>query len=294
MYRAKSTGVNFCVFSPDMDEEVSESLELEEALSVAIESKHLRLVYQPIYSSDGLHGFEALLRFRNPKLGEVSPARFVPKAEETGLIVPIGEWVLRQACRQLHAWLKAGFAPVRVGVNISAVQIARSDFAETVAGILNECDVPPELLTLELTETAVMENHDAAARQMFLLKEFGVRFALDDFGTGYSSLSYLHKLPIDVLKIDRSFTERIAEPEGTRLIVEAVIAMAKRLGLYVVAEGVETAEQQRILEEAGCNALQGYLFARPLPPEEAGKCLTSMTAEKNAPRLMPAVSSIPA
>ena len=276
MYRAKSTGTSFCIFSPAMDEEVSESLELEQALREAIEHNDLRMVYQPIYAcAGGLSGFEALVRFRSPKLGDISPARFIPKAEETGLIAPIGEWVLRRSCRQLCAWLAAGFAPVRMCINISAVQIARNDFAETVAGILSESGVPPELLTLELTETAVMNNPDAAARQMFLLKEFGVRLALDDFGTGYSSLSYLHKLPIDVLKIDRSFTERLAEVDGTRPIVEAVIAMARHLGVYVVAEGVETMEQQRILEQAGCDALQGYLFARALPPEEAEKHLAA-------------------
>lgn len=223
-------------------------------------------------------GFEALLRFRHPVLGEISPARFIPKAEETGLIVPIGEWVLREACRQLHDWIAAGYEPVRISINISAVQLARNDFAETVARVLCECDVPPDLLALELTETAVIGNHDAAVTQMLLLKEFGVRIALDDFGTGYSSLSYLHKLPIDVLKVDRSFTERLADPDGTRPIVEAVIAMARHLGVYVVAEGVETAEQRHILQEAGCNALQGYLLGRPMSAEDAGDCLAVGTA----------------
>jgi diguanylate cyclase (GGDEF)-like protein len=274
MYRAKSSAAGFCVFSPAMSEEVIQALELEEALRLAIERKLLRLVYQPIYARDGgLAGFEALLRFRNPELGEISPARFIPKAEETGLIVPIGEWVLREACGQLHTWLAAGFAPVPMSINISALQLAHEDFSETVRGILSECTVPPELLTIELTETAMMADYDAAAAQMSRLKEFGVRIALDDFGTGYSSLSCLQKLPIDVLKIDRSFTERLAEPEGTRPIVEAVIAMSHHLGVFVVAEGVETAEQRRILEEAGCNALQGYLLARPMPAEDAKRHL---------------------
>lgn len=289
MYRAKSTGGRFCIFSPAMGDEVSESLELEEALREAIEHKHFRVVYQPIYCcAGGLSGFEALVRFRSPRLGDVSPARFIPKAEEIGLIGPIGEWVLRQSCRQLHAWLAAGFAPVRMGVNISAVQIAHNDFAETVARILKECCVPPGLLTLELTETAVMDNPEAAARQMFLLKDFGVRLALDDFGTGHSSLSYLQKLPIDVLKIDRSFTDRLAEADGTRPIVEAVIAMARRLDVYVVAEGVETPEQQRILNQAGCDALQGYLFAPPLTAEEAQQHLTAHSEFLGLPRAISA------
>lgn len=283
MYRAKSNAAGFCVFSQDMSEEVHQALELEQALSVSIEKNLLRLVYQPIYARDGgLAGFEALLRFRHPQLGEISPARFIPKAEETGLIVPIGEWVVRESCRQLQTWLAAGFAPVSMSVNISALQLAHEDFAETMARILNECAVPPELLTIELTETAMMANYDAAAAQMSLLKEFGVRIALDDFGTGYSSLSCLHKLPIDMLKIDRSFTERLAEPEGTRPIVEAMIAMSRHLGVFVVAEGVETTEQRRILEEAGCNALQGNLFARPMPAEDAKRHLT---ADRDRPRL---------
>lgn len=271
LHRAKASGESFCIFSPEMDEQVSESLELEEELAGAIQNNHLRMVYQPIYSCTGsLSAFESLIRFRSPKLGDVSPARFIPKAEETGHIVAIGEWVLRQACRQLHAWIKAGYLPVRMSVNVSAVQIARSDFADTVAGIVKECGVAPELLTLELTETAVMDNPEAAATQMFRLKEFGVRIALDDFGVGYSSLSSLHTLPIDVLKIDKSFVDRVVEPGGTRTIVEAIIAMARHLGLYVVAEGVETREQQTILKEAGCDALQGYLLGRPLTPQDAG------------------------
>lgn len=283
MYRAKSTGAGSCVFSPALSEEVREELELEQALSAAIEENRLSLVYQPLHLSDGhLTGFEALLRFRHPKLGEISPSRFIPKAEETGMIVPIGDWVLREACRQLHSWLEAGFAPVRMGVNISALQVARDDFAERVAGILGEYDVPPSMLTLELTETAVMDDHGSAIAQLMLLKAFGVRIALDDFGTGYSSLSHLHKLPIDVLKIDRSFIERLAEPDGTRPIVEAVIAIAKRLGMNVVAEGVETAEQRHILQEAGCNGLQGYLLARPMSAEEAGSRLAAATAAERA------------
>lgn len=282
LQRAKSTGVKFCVFSAEMNQEVTESLELEEELAVAIDNNYLRVVYQPIYScAGGLTGFETLIRFRSSKLGEISPVRFIPKAEKSGLIVPIGEWVLRQACRQVRAWHAAGFAGIRVSVNVSAVQIARSDFAETVAGIVKECGIPPESLTLELTETAVMDNADAAAKQMFLLKESGLRIALDDFGTGYSSLSYLHKLPIDVLKIDKSFVDRIAEAGGTRTIVEAVIAMARHLGQYVVAEGVERREQQMVLQEAGCDALQGYLLGRPESPEDAGARLAAAMSGGN-------------
>jgi len=189
--------------------------------------------------------------------------------------VPIGNWVLRQACRQLRAWHEAGHRRVHMAVNISALQFARDDFADTVASIFSECNLSPEYLILELTESVVMEDYEAVVRQMTLLKQCGIRIAMDDFGTGYSSLSYIHRIPIDLLKIDRSFIERVADPEGTRPIVEAVIAMARHLGLQVVAEGVETAEQQKILQQAGCHSFQGFLFARPLAPEDAENCLTA-------------------
>lgn len=281
MYRAKATGAGFCAFSLAMSEEASETLEIEEALGSAIEENYLRLVYQPLYSQGGeLTGFEALLRFHHPRLGNISPGRFIPIAEETRLIVPIGNWVLREACKQLKAWHDAGHRRVHMAVNISALQFARDDFADTVAKIFSECNLAPEHLILELTESVVMEDYESVVRQMTLLKQCGVRIAMDDFGTGYSSLSYIHRIPIDVLKIDRSFIERLAEPEGTRPIVEAVIAMARHLGLQVVAEGVETTEQQKILQQAGCHSFQGYLFAKPLSPEDAENCLS---ASRNTP-----------
>lgn len=283
MYRAKSAGAGMCVYSPAMSAETGASLELEQALGVALENNYLRVVYQPIYAQDGqLSGFEALLRFHHPRLGEISPARFVPIAEEMRLIVPIGNWVLRQACRQLQSWMEAGLPRTRMSVNISALQFAQEEFAGTVADILCECGVTPEYLLLELTETVVMGDFGAVVRQMNLLKECGVRIAMDDFGTGYSSLSYLHKLPIDVLKIDRSFIERLDDTESTRPIVEAVISMATRLGLVVIAEGVETERQRRTLQEAGCHGFQGYLFARPLPPEQACQCLTASWSKRSA------------
>jgi diguanylate cyclase (GGDEF)-like protein len=274
MYRAKTSGEAYCIFSPAMSEEAGEALEIEEALSVALERNYLRLAYQPLYSQDGdLTGFEALLRFDHPRLGSIAPSRFIPVAEDTRLIVPIGTWVLREACKQLKAWHQAGLPHVRMAVNISALQFARDDFADTVASIFSECHLNPEYLILELTESVVMEDYAAVVRQMNLLRQCGVHIAMDDFGTGYSSLSYINRIPVDVLKIDRSFIERLADPEGTRPIVEAVIAMAKHLGLHVVAEGVETHEQQSILQQAGCQGFQGFLFARPLPPDEAESCL---------------------
>jgi diguanylate cyclase (GGDEF)-like protein len=274
LYRAKAAGAPYCIFSAAMSEDSSEALEIEEALGEALEKNYLRLVYQPLYAQTGeLTGFESLLRFQHPKLGNVSPGRFIPLAEETRLIMPIGTWVLREACRQLRAWEDAGHPKVRMSVNISALQFARDDFADTVARIITECNVAPENLVLELTESVVMEDYETVVRQMNLLRQCGVHIAMDDFGTGYSSLSYIHRIPVDVLKIDRSFIERLADPDGTRPIVEAVIAMARHLGMVVVAEGVETVEQQCILEKAGCNGFQGFLFARPLEPEDAENCL---------------------
>jgi diguanylate cyclase (GGDEF)-like protein len=274
VFRAKSTGESYCVFSAAMSQEASEVLEIEEALGVALEKRYLRLVYQPIYSREGeLTGFEALLRFHHPKLGNVSPARFIPIAEDTRMIVPIGNWVLREACRQLKAWHNEGLPHVSMAVNISALQFARDDFADSVAGIFTECDLDPNHLILELTESVIMEDYASVVSQMNLLRQCGVHIAMDDFGTGYSSLSYIHRIPVDMLKIDRSFVERLTDPDSTRPIVEAVIGLTQRLGLHVVAEGVETQEQRRILQQAGCERFQGYLFARPLPPEEAEICL---------------------
>jgi diguanylate cyclase (GGDEF)-like protein len=289
MFRAKSSGESYCVFSPAMSQEAREAMEIEEALGVALEKNYLRLVYQPLYSMEGeLTGFEALLRFHHPKLGNISPARFIPVAEETRLIVPIGNWVLREACKQLKKWHEVGLPRVRMSVNISALQFSRDDFADTVANTFSECGLEPEHLVLELTESVIMEDYASVVSQMNLLRQCGVHIAMDDFGTGYSSLSYIHRIPVDVLKIDRSFTERLAEPDGTRPIVEAVISMAKHLGLHVVAEGVETVEQHRILEQAGCQGFQGYLFARPMPPDEAESCLrASLTTPFAKPAVQP-------
>ncbi len=288
MFQAKAQLSGSCSYSEEMSRNAGEALELEQALSVALEQNHLSIVYQPIYARDGgIAGFESLARFNHPVLGSISPARFIPVAEETRMIVPIGTWALRQACSQLKAWHDAGHQPVYVTVNISALQFARDDFAETVAGILNDCRLSPEHLLLELTESVVMEDYATVLRQMNLLKQLGVRIGMDDFGTGYSSLSYIHKLPIDMLKIDRSFIERLADTDGTRPIVEAVIAMAGHLGVQVVAEGVETAEQRFILQLAGCDAFQGFLFARPQSPEGAERCLIESSLAESSPRKLP-------
>ncbi|HVZ84237.1 MAG TPA: EAL domain-containing protein [Terracidiphilus sp.] len=274
MYRAKTSGLGYCVFSPAMSDEARETMEIEQGLAVAIDKNHLRLVYQPLYGSKGeLTGFEALLRFYHPTLGNIPPVRFIPVAEEARLIVPIGNWALREACRQLRAWDDAGLPPVKMSINITALHFAREEFSDTVASVITEFNVPADRLVLELTESVVMGDYESVVRQMNMLRQCGVHIAMDDFGTGYSSLSYLHRIPVNILKIDRSFVDKLTDPDGTRPIVEAVISMGLRLGLKVVAEGVETEEQHRILEKAGCDGYQGFLFARPMPPEDAEKCI---------------------
>jgi EAL domain-containing protein (putative c-di-GMP-specific phosphodiesterase class I) len=220
MYAAKFGCYGVRSFSPEMDREPAERRELEEELHQALEAGGFTVAYQPLCLPDGsLKGFEALLRFCSPRLGNVPPCDFIPIAEETQLIVPLGEWVLREVCRQNREWQMAGHPAASIGVNISALQFARDDFADTVAQILAETGHPAEMLVLELTESVVMNDFAESARQMERLKRLGVRIAIDDFGTGYSSLNYLHRLPIDVLKIDGSFMENLNEVDGTGPIV---------------------------------------------------------------------------
>jgi diguanylate cyclase (GGDEF)-like protein len=284
MYAAKFGGCGVLSFSPDMDREPAERRELESELSLALETNGFSIAYQPQCLPDGtLVGFEALLRFNSPRLGNISPAQFIPIAEETGLIVPIGQWVLREVCRQSQLWREANHAMVPIAVNISAIEFDREDFADSVARVLTETGQDPSMLVLELTESIVMHDTSESTRQMNRLKQLGVRIAIDDFGTGYSSLSYLHRLPIDLLKIDRSFIENLTEPEGTRPIVEAVLSMAHSLGYSVVAEGVETTEQLSSLKKNSCDIIQGYLFSRPVKPDAAANFLASGRLHEIAP-----------
>ena len=287
MYAAKHASCGVLSFAPEMDRLPAERRELEDELTQALETGGFMLAYQPQCLPDGtLTGFEALLRFQSPRLGNVPPSHFIPIAEEAHLIVPIGEWVLREVCRQQKEWQKAGLPAVSVSVNISALQFVRDDFADTVRLILEETEQSAENLVLELTESIVMHDFAESALKMKRLKALGVRMSIDDFGTGYSSLSYLHRLPLDELKIDRSFMENINESEGSRPIVEAVLSMAGALGLRVVAEGVETAEQLSTLCEFGCDCIQGYYFSRPVPPDNAAEfILSGRLVGKNQPAL---------
>jgi EAL domain-containing protein (putative c-di-GMP-specific phosphodiesterase class I) len=243
-------------------------MEIEQALRRALECGELQLYYQPQVKADGrLTGLEALLVWNHPKLGPTSPGQFIPVAEESGMIVPIGLWALGEACRQNVAWQKACGARVKVAVNVSATQFSRTDFVESVAQALAKSGLDPALLELELTESVVMRDPEESARQMDRLRALGVSIAIDDFGTGYSSLSYLRRLPIDSLKIDRSFLKEIDRDANTIPLVRAIVALAHGLGLTVVAEGVETRHQLEGLREVGCDRFQGFLLGGPAPPE---------------------------
>jgi diguanylate cyclase (GGDEF)-like protein/PAS domain S-box-containing protein len=267
MYHAKAAGRNnFQFFAAEMNRITSERLDIERKLRHAIARNELALCFQPQFAANGTQptGVEALVRWLHPTDGMIPPDRFIPVAEETGIIVEIGEWVLLNACREMKRWLDAGLAPLRMAVNVSARQLRRRDFCETVAGVLAESGLPPELLELEITESSVMENPQEAIVILESLGRMGVTLAIDDFGTGYSSLAYLKLFPIDHLKIDRSFVRDIEHDLNDRAIAFGTIALAHSLGLNVIAEGVETDDQLELLRSNGCDEVQGYLFSKPL------------------------------
>jgi EAL domain-containing protein (putative c-di-GMP-specific phosphodiesterase class I) len=240
-------------------------LQLETDLRRGIERKELRIVYQPIVNltSSEIVGFEALVRWQHPKRGFVSPAAFIPLAEETGLIVPIGEFVLIEACRQAAKWKKG----LRVSVNISSRQLSLGDLVATVQKALQEAKLDPGALHLEITESAIMQNTEAAYALIEKIRAIGCNFAVDDFGTGYSSLSYIHRFAIDQLKIDSSFVQSVA-PKSAE-IIRSIIDLGRSLGIEVVAEGIETSEQAEHLRDLHCGYGQGYLFSRPVDAEKA-------------------------
>lgn len=271
MYKAKDLGRNnFQFYSSDMSVRAFERLTLENSLRHALERRELRLYYQPqVDIQNGkVIGVEALLRWQHPNLGLVAPMDFVPLLEETGLIVPVGEWVIQTACAQAQAWNNNLLKPLRITVNLSGRQTNELNFAATVERFLCASGLDPTLLELEITETILMRNVRTTVEVLNALHEVGVRFAVDDFGTGYSSLSYLKRFPIDTLKVDRSFVRDITNDADDAALVEAIIAMGRALRLEVIAEGVETKEQLEFLRAHNCSAIQGYLFSNPLPPEE--------------------------
>ena len=274
MYRAKDMGRdNFQWFASEMNALAKERMDLESQLRHAMELGQLSLHYQPQCGAGGeIQGFEALMRWQHPTFGLVSPVRFIPLAEESGLIVQMGDWALREACAQTVAWRKAGHPSLRMSVNVSAVQFKRADWVDTVRRALRDTCLDPEALELEITESLLLQNVKETSANLFELRKLGVGVAIDDFGTGYSSLSYLHKLPVTTLKIDQSFVREIgtnpAEGREEAPIVRTIIALAHNLGMTVVAEGVETEVQRELLLRLGCESLQGYLLHRPLTVEQ--------------------------
>ena len=271
MYRVKEHGRNnYRFYTPEMSHMALDRLDMEGNLRRALERDELEVYYQPIVSlaTGGVVGAEALLRWKHPRIGMIPPSEFIPLAEETGLIIQIGDLVLHQVCHQIRAWRDAGLPPLHVAINISARQFRQEDLAGHVRSVLAETGLDGSALEFELTESMVMHDIENTLLTLRELKALGASLSLDDFGTGYSSLAYLKRFPIDTLKIDRSFVRDINSDSDDAAIAHAVIAMAHSLGLQVVAEGVETETQLELLRTYHCDRFQGYLFSRPVPAEE--------------------------
>ncbi|UTR12071.1 EAL domain-containing protein [Evansella sp. LMS18] len=267
MYKAKEQGKNtFRIYTKDMESEVASKLRLEMDLYNAVAKEELFLQYQPIIDTmnGDITGMEALIRWEHPQLGLISPNAFIPIAEETGLIHVIGEWVLYNACRQQKEWLQRGMKPIKVSVNLSPVQLTDENLYEKVKMILQETELEPELLELEITESTIMENKRTVVKLLKRFRRLGVRIAIDDFGTGYSSLNVLKRLPVDTLKVDRSIVQHLLEREIDDVILNAVFDIAKKMNLTVVAEGIETKEQLLYLKGKYCHNVQGFFFSQPL------------------------------
>lgn len=270
MYRAKDAGRNsFQFYTRDMNDQTIKLLLLEGSLRHAISENQLCLYYQPKIDLENnrLIGMEALIRWNHPEKGLISPADFIPLAEDTGMIIPIGEWVIQEACRQIKAWQMRGFDQLHVAVNISARHF-NPMILETITRTLAENDLEPRFLELEITESVLMNNADSAVQILMQLREMGISLAIDDFGTGYSSLSYLKRFPIASLKIDRSFVMDMTEDSNDAAIVSSIVALAKNMDLQVTAEGIETSRQLEVIKRLGCDYGQGYLLGRPAPAEE--------------------------
>jgi len=270
MYQAKAAGRNTIrFFAPSLQVAINARASMENELRHAINARQFVLYYQPQVDSTGLIGAETLIRWKHPKRGILAPGEFIPLAEETGLILPIGDWVLEAACRQIAEWAdRSQTAHFSVAVNVSAQQFCKKDFVEHVLAIVDCTGANPKRLKLELTESMLVDCIEDVICKMTEFKSIGIGLSLDDFGTGFSSLSYLKRLPLDQLKIDRSFVRDINSDPGSRAIAQSVISLGRALGLSVIAEGVETEDQLDLLASLGCNSFQGYLFSCPLPLEE--------------------------
>ncbi|MGO4374487.1 putative bifunctional diguanylate cyclase/phosphodiesterase, partial [Paenibacillus sp. MCAF20] len=267
MYKAKEAGKdNYVVFDHPLNEMFAERMMIEKQLYKALEQEEFELVYQPQVdlASNRISGLEALLRWKSPELGYVSPLKFINVAEDSHLIVPIGEWVLATACRFLNELHRKGFADLTMSVNISVLQLMQNDFNEMVLRTLGQSGLVPHHLELEITESVLLESYDYVSVKLNELKRENIKIALDDFGTGYSSLSHLTHLPISTLKIDKSFIDLIGAESNQATLVEQIILIGKRMSMCVIAEGVENERQLAYLQERGCDKVQGYLFSKPL------------------------------
>ncbi len=285
MYHAKSCRRdNYQFFKPEMNTRAAERQAVESELRHAIEQQDLLLHYQPKMDlgTGAIIGVEALIRWRHSQRGLVPPSQFIPVAEECCLIVPIGRWVLREACRQARAWQDAGLPTIRIAINVSALELRAADFVSNLVGILADTGLAASDLELELTETSLMQDSDSTITVLRALKDMGVNLALDDFGTGYSSLSYLQRFPIDTLKIDQSFVQGLPTDAGAANIVTAVISMGNSLHLRVVAEGIETREQLEFLQQHDCPVGQGYYLSKPVPATDFGELLERGVPESAA------------
>jgi diguanylate cyclase (GGDEF)-like protein/PAS domain S-box-containing protein len=270
MYAAKEGGGNaYRFFTEEMNRQALHRMKMESSLRKALERNEMMLYYQPLVNQvDRIVGMEALLRWHHPELGLILPADFIRISEETGIIVPVGRWVLQTACMQTKRWHDMGYSHLFVAVNLSARQLQEPDFEQMVIDIIDESGLPPRSLKLEVTESCVMQNPEVSIDKMRALRAKGITFSIDDFGTGYSSLSYLKRFPIDTLKIDRSFVSDAMKSKGDQEIIKTIITMARNLNIDTVAEGVETLEQKDFLENYGCHNMQGFLFAHPVPREK--------------------------
>jgi diguanylate cyclase (GGDEF)-like protein len=290
MYRAKENGKNNCQFyTREMNAGLEDKLVLTEGLRKALAEQQLSLAYQPKVSleSGRMFGVEALLRWQHPQRGPVPPCQFIPLAEENGLIIPIGEWVLREACRQARAWQDAGLPPLVVSVNVSARQFEDARLVERVAQALEWSGLCPQWLELEVTESMIMRDTAQSVAKMRQLEAMGIALAIDDFGTGYSSLAALKSFPISRLKIDQSFVRDLAGSADDQAITCAIISLSHQLDMRVIAEGVETEQQRRFLQQHGCDEFQGYLYSRPVPPQEIAAMLAGAPADAEVTMLAP-------
>lgn len=285
MYKAKRAGGDiYQYYTHEMDAAAHEHIKLEAELRKAIQNKEFVLYFQPqLDLKDGtIKRVEALIRWEHPEIGLVPPIKFIPLAEESGLIMPIGEWALYEACRISKQWQDEGYDPITIAVNISPKQFRHQDVAKIVTDALKKSNLNPMQLEVEITETAVMDNVDEAINKLITINKMGVHISIDDFGTGYTSISYLRQFPVSVLKIDQTFIKGIPHNQNDLAITSAVIALGHNLGLKVVAEGVETVEQLQYLAEHNCDLIQGYFLSRPLPAAKIVEQFTKKGIRKDS------------